>query len=93
MISYVGVDPLVDVEKLGKQLGFTMDNKNFHSVSLGQGQEVVAEAALDTAAEHGHWVILQVCVPFSLHFHVCKQLYFIIEFYSSSLSQSIGASY
>ena len=59
----IGVDPLVDVEKLGKQLGFTMDNKNFHSVSLGQGQEVVAEAALDTAAEHGHWVILQVRDP------------------------------
>ena len=37
-----------------------MDNKKFHNVSLGQGQEVVAEAALDEAAEHGHWVVLQV---------------------------------
>ena len=36
-----------------------MDNKNFHNVSLGQGQEVVAESALDVAAEKGHWVILQ----------------------------------
>ena len=54
------MDPLKDVEKLGKKLGFTMDNKKFHNVSLGQGQEVVAEAALDTAAEHGHWVVLQV---------------------------------
>ena len=29
-------------------------------MSLGQGQEVVAEDALDVAAEKGHWVILQV---------------------------------
>lgn len=44
----------------GKKLGFTFDNKNFHNVSLGQGQEVVAEQALDLAAKNGHWVILQV---------------------------------
>lgn len=44
----------------GKKLGYTFDNKNFHNVSLGQGQEVVAEQALSLAAENGHWVILQV---------------------------------
>ncbi|XP_037954213.1 dynein beta chain, ciliary [Teleopsis dalmanni] len=54
-----GVDPLKDVEKLGKQLGYTGDHENFHSVSLGQGQEVVAENAIDVASEKGHWVILQ----------------------------------
>ncbi|CAL8306601.1 unnamed protein product [Boreogadus saida] len=54
-----GVDPLKDVEKHGKTLGFTFNNKNFHNVSLGQGQEVVAEQALDEAAKEGHWVILQ----------------------------------
>lgn len=32
-------------------------------MSLGQGQEVVAENALDVAAENGHWVILQVRGP------------------------------
>ncbi len=31
-----GVDPLKDVEALGKKLGFTTDNKNLHNVSLGQ---------------------------------------------------------
>ena len=31
-----GVDPLKDVEALGKKLGFTFDAKNFHNVSLGQ---------------------------------------------------------
>lgn len=45
---------------LGKKLGYTFNNRNFHNVSLGQGQEVVAEQALDLAAKEGHWVILQV---------------------------------
>ncbi|GAB0197858.1 dynein heavy chain 9, axonemal [Grus japonensis] len=54
-----GVDPLKDVEKQGKKLGYTFNNRNLHNVSLGQGQEVVAEQALDLAAKEGHWVILQ----------------------------------
>lgn len=54
-----GVDPLKDVEAVGKTLGWTFDNRNFHNVSLGQGQEVVAEEAMKIAAEKGHWVILQ----------------------------------
>ncbi|XP_067164604.1 dynein axonemal heavy chain 9 [Apteryx mantelli] len=54
-----GVDPLKDVEKQGKKLRYTFNNRNFHNVSLGQGQEVVAEQALDLAAKEGHWVILQ----------------------------------
>ncbi|XP_058532038.1 dynein axonemal heavy chain 9 isoform X2 [Ochotona princeps] len=54
-----GVDPLKDVENQGRKLGYTFNNRNFHNVSLGQGQEVVAEAALDLAAKKGHWVILQ----------------------------------
>ncbi|CAH8480381.1 unnamed protein product [Dicrocoelium dendriticum] len=54
-----GVDPLKDVEVLGRKLGFTLDQGNFHNISLGQGQEVVAEAALETAAREGHWVVLQ----------------------------------
>ncbi|OQV20869.1 Dynein beta chain, ciliary [Hypsibius exemplaris] len=54
-----GVDPLKDVEALGKKIGFTADNGKFHNVSLGQGQEPVADRALEVAAENGHWVILQ----------------------------------
>ena len=54
-----GVDPLKDVEKVGRTLGFTMDNKNFHNISLGQGQEIVAEQAMELAAREGHWVVLQ----------------------------------
>ncbi|NXF34737.1 DYH17 protein, partial [Nyctibius bracteatus] len=54
-----GVDPLKDVEALGRTLNFTIDNGRIHNVSLGQGQEAVAEQALEVAATQGHWVILQ----------------------------------
>lgn len=49
-----------DVEALGRKMGFTTDRQNFHNVSLGQGQEVVAEEAMEVAAKAGHWVVLQV---------------------------------
>ena len=55
-----GVNPLKDVEALGKIMGFTADNGNFHNVSLGQGQEIVAEQAMDEGLQKGHWVVLQV---------------------------------
>lgn len=55
-----GVNPLKDVEALGKVMGYTSDTGNFHNVSLGQGQEVVAEQAMDVALQAGHWVVLQV---------------------------------
>lgn len=54
-----GVDPLKDVELLGKTLKFSMESNNFYNVSLGQGQEIVAENAIDIACEKGHWVMLQ----------------------------------
>ncbi|NWV62948.1 DYH17 protein, partial [Malurus elegans] len=43
----------------GTRLNFTIDNGKIHNVSLGQGQEVVAEQAMEVAAAEGHWVILQ----------------------------------
>ncbi|XP_062957128.1 dynein axonemal heavy chain 11 [Cynocephalus volans] len=54
-----GVDALKDLEVLGKRFGFTIDSGKFHNVSLGQGQEMVAEIALEKASKEGHWVILQ----------------------------------
>ncbi|XP_069552287.1 dynein axonemal heavy chain 11 [Brachyistius frenatus] len=54
-----GVDPLRDVEKLGLKLGFSIDQSTLHNVSLGQGQEEVAERVLRSASKQGHWVILQ----------------------------------
>lgn len=47
---------------LGKKLGFTIDLGKLHNVSLGQGQESVAELAMEKASREGHWVILQVCL-------------------------------
>lgn len=44
----------------GRKLGFTIDLGKLHNVSLGQGQEAVAEVAMEKAANEGHWVILQV---------------------------------
>lgn len=52
-------DPLQDVEKLGKSMTISPDHDNFHNISLGQGQERLAEAAIDIAIQHGHWVVLQ----------------------------------
>ncbi|KAE8291050.1 Dynein heavy chain 11, axonemal Axonemal beta dynein heavy chain 11 Ciliary dynein heavy chain 11 [Larimichthys crocea] len=43
----------------GGKLGFTIDLGKLHNVSLGQGQEAVAEVAMEKAAKEGHWVILQ----------------------------------
>lgn len=60
-----GVDPLKDVERVGKMLRFAIEIGNFHNVSLGQGQEIVAENAMEIASQSGHWVILQVS-PFAL---------------------------
>ena len=54
-----GVDPVKEVETLGRQFGFTTDNGKFFNVSLGQGQEIVAEQRLDHAYQHGCWVMLE----------------------------------
>ncbi|KAJ3249578.1 hypothetical protein HDU78_000105 [Chytriomyces hyalinus] len=54
-----GVDPVKEVEGLGRTMGVSEDNKNFHNVSLGQGQEVIAEQKLDIAYKDGGWVMLE----------------------------------
>ena len=74
-----GVNPLKDVESLGKVLGFTEDNQNFHNISLGQGQEIVAEQAMDVAAKEGHWVVLQVKRESASH---CERVFDILAFHS-----------
>ncbi|KXS10801.1 hypothetical protein M427DRAFT_103173 [Gonapodya prolifera JEL478] len=54
-----GVDPVKEVEALGKTMGASEDQGTFHNVSLGQGQEVIAEQKLEKAAKEGGWVMLQ----------------------------------
>lgn len=51
---------LKDVEAVGKKKGFTIEKKNFHNISLGQGQEQVAEDAIELSSRLGNWVMLQV---------------------------------
>jgi len=54
-----GVDPVVSVKALGARLGKTEEESLFVGVSLGQGQEPVAEKALDRMYIDGGWVMLQ----------------------------------
>ena len=54
-----GVDPAADVRALGKTMGKTEDEGKFQGVSLGQGQEPVAEKALDHGYAEGGWVMLE----------------------------------
>jgi len=54
-----GVDPVVAVRELGAPLGFTEEAGNLSQVSLGQGQEAVAEKALEVMQQKGGWVMLQ----------------------------------
>ncbi|PKU49395.1 dynein heavy chain axonemal-like [Limosa lapponica baueri] len=57
---------LVALSRLSKKMEysrnkfeFTIDSGELHNVSLGQGQEAVAEIAMEKASKEGHWVILQ----------------------------------
>ena len=54
-----GVNPIAQVEALGIKMGFTYDNGKYHMVSLGQGQEPIAEEAMINGAKNGHWVVLE----------------------------------
>jgi dynein heavy chain len=53
-----GVDPVKSVESLGETLGFTESAGKLKNVSLGQGQEPIAEEGLEMAFRNGGWVIL-----------------------------------
>ena len=54
-----GVDPLSDVRVIGKIYDKNEANGLFFSVSLGQGQEPVAEKALERMQASGGWAMLQ----------------------------------
>jgi len=58
-VLFPGVDPGGEIEKLGKELGFTESNGRYKSISMGQGQEANAENALVKYAEEGGWLFLQ----------------------------------
>ena len=58
-ILFPGADPGAEIEALGHEVGFTAENGRYVSISMGQGQEAHAEAALARFAEAGGWVFLQ----------------------------------
>ncbi|KAL1130935.1 hypothetical protein AAG570_012176 [Ranatra chinensis] len=81
-----GVNPLKDVEILGKKLGFTSDKGNFYNVSLGQGQEIIAEQAMEKAAVNGEWVVLQ-------NIHLVKKWLPMLEKKMEFMSMGAHADY
>ncbi|OQR84958.1 dynein heavy chain [Achlya hypogyna] len=56
---FPGVDPTVAIEQLGRKLQMTTERGNFRHISMGQGQEGPAEAALTAFAAAGSWLVLQ----------------------------------
>ena len=58
-VLFPGVDPTRQVEELGATMGFTPLNGKLVNLSMGQGQEGPAEAAIARLADTGGWVVLQ----------------------------------
>ena len=58
-VLFPGVDPGGEIEKLGRELGFTEANGRYKSISMGQGQEKNAEDAMLKYAAEGGWLFLQ----------------------------------
>jgi dynein heavy chain len=52
-----GANPVADVDKLALKSGKTK-GVDYHNVSLGQGQDVVALERLEQGSRQGHWVLL-----------------------------------
>lgn len=52
-----GADIVSDVDKLAAKYGKTK-GIDYHNISLGQGQDVVAQERLDVGHHVGHWVVL-----------------------------------
>jgi dynein heavy chain len=60
-VLFAGVDPTPWVENLGKEKGISTETKRFVNISMGQGQEGLAEATVTKFAKEGGWVMLQNC--------------------------------
>ena len=56
-VLFPGVDPTPDVEKIGVMHGKLISDGTFINISMGQGQEVVADNALAEAGRVGNWVM------------------------------------
>ena len=52
-----GANVVADLDTMALKYDF-VKGENYHNVSMGQGQDVVAISYLETAHRNGHWVIL-----------------------------------
>jgi len=53
-----GANPISNVQKLAKALGFD-PSKQLHQVALGQGQDIIAMQLLEMGHKEGQWIMLQ----------------------------------
>ncbi|CAF0750041.1 unnamed protein product [Didymodactylos carnosus] len=53
-----GADPMAALLKFGEQMNFS---EKIQTISLGQGQGVIAEKMIKEGSKVGHWVVLQNC--------------------------------
>lgn len=58
-VLFPGVDPTIDVERVGAARNISQENGKFFNISMGQGQEEIAIKRLHKAAEEGSWIMLQ----------------------------------
>ena len=80
-----GADPVREVEKLGVAKGFSTLKNNFFNISLGQGQDIIANAKLDISFREGCWIMLQ-------NIHLMPSWLPTLEKILDKFSKDIGAS-
>jgi len=56
-VLFPGVDPTPEVEMIGAMNGKKIADGTFINISMGQGQEIIADNALKEAAKIGNWVM------------------------------------
>ena len=54
---YPGADVVSDIDKLALKQG-KVSGVDYHNISLGQGQDVIAQERLEVGHRQGHWVVL-----------------------------------
>ena len=58
-VLFPGVDPTPEVEMIGQMNGKLIADGTFINISMGQGQEIIADNALKEAGVKGNWVMFQ----------------------------------
>lgn len=53
-----GSDPVKDIRDIGKSLGYSKEDGNLDIISMGEGQDIIAEDKLEIGHKEGNWVML-----------------------------------